>query len=152
MLKEKISCILWQLPGSQKADLKKLESFCKLLSKDFYNVFEFREKSWFNQDTLDILKNYNISFCMISSPGDNPGLIAATNKIAYIRFHGKGNWYADNYSDRELESWKEKLSSITARKIFVYFNNDANAYAVNNAITFERLFDRKMIVHNSNKI
>lgn len=36
-LKEKSGPILWQLPGSFKVDIPKLEKFCTLLSLDFHH-------------------------------------------------------------------------------------------------------------------
>jgi uncharacterized protein YecE (DUF72 family) len=47
LLKGKLGCILWQLPGNQHKDIAKLEKFCRTLSGDFRNVMEFRHNSWF---------------------------------------------------------------------------------------------------------
>jgi uncharacterized protein YecE (DUF72 family) len=144
ILKEKAGPVLWQFPRNFAADNDKLENFCRLLSRDFQHVFEFRNESWFSNDIYEILDHYDFSLCIVSSPASQPYIFQNTSKVAYIRFHGEGSWYNDNYSNESLISWKEKLSSIKAEKLYAYFNNDANAFAVNNGKYFTSLFTEQM--------
>lgn len=72
LLKEKTGPLLWQFPGSFKADPERLENFCKVLSTDFTHVFEFRHESWFNDDTFGILEKSGHSLCIVSGPGSVP--------------------------------------------------------------------------------
>ena len=66
---------------------------------------------------------------------------AATADFAYIRFHGSHQLYSSNYSDEELADWAKKLAQLaeTAETVYVYFNNDAGGYALDNARTLRRL-------------
>lgn len=140
LLKEKTGPLLWQLPGSFKANAGKLNQFCSLLSRDFHHVFEFRNPSWFNDDVFGILDKYGCTLCIVSGPGSVPGIIKNISDTAYIRFHGEGSWYNDNYSDETLQGWRNRLTESGAINLFAYFNNDMNAYAVYNGKYFASLF------------
>lgn len=139
-LKEKSGPILWQLPPSLKMDIAKLEKFCSLLSHDFQHVFEFRHESWFTQTVYDVLQKYKHTLCIVSAPGKIPEVIKATSETAYVRFHGKSSWYNDNYSEADLEGWQHQLEGLPVERLYVFFNNDTNAYAVNNGLYLASLF------------
>lgn len=134
LLKDKLACILWQLPGSVKADTNKLETFCRILDISIPQVFEFRHTSWFTPETLEILKNNNCTLCILSAPGNLPEILETTSNVAYIRFHGINGWYNDNYSNEQLDKWAEKIRSLQAEQLYAYFNNDFNGFAVNNGL------------------
>jgi uncharacterized protein YecE (DUF72 family) len=140
MLKEKLGPVLWQLPGNFKMNKEKLERFCSVLSSEFSHVFEFRDKTWFTQEVFDVLAKYKYGLCIVSAPDKTPEILKLTSDTAYVRFHGKGSWYSDNYSDEDLQEWKNKLENISPDRMFAYFNNDMNAYAVNNGRYFASLF------------
>ena len=142
--KEKCGPILYQLPPNFHQDHCRLEGFLKILPSDHLSVFEFRHKSWFSQDTLKLLDQYNAVFCVHDMPGlQTP--CAITGKTIYLRFHGPSERYAGNYCDKTLTDWScwitDNLSRV--KKVFVYFNNDTNAYAVNNAKTLISLLNSK---------
>lgn len=143
ILKEKLGCILWQLPGSAKLNIERLESFCSLLNKDMHHVFEFRDVSWFNPLVYEVLRKNNFTFCIVSAPDYLPEVTEATSDIAYLRFHGKSDWYNYSYSDEELIQWKKRIEGLAVKRLFAYFNNDVNAHAVYNGLTFAKLFDQK---------
>ena len=150
-LKEKSGPILWQLPPSLKMEIPKLEKFCTLLSYDFQHVFEFRDVSWFTQEVYDVLEKYRHSLCIVSDPGKIPEVIKATSKTAYVRFHGKTSWYNDNYSHEALKSWKHELELLPAQRLYVFFNNDTNAFAVNNGLYLTSLFGTAPLKRSDSK-
>jgi uncharacterized protein YecE (DUF72 family) len=139
VLKGKLGCVLWQLPGNLHRNDEKIEKFCSILSEDFKNVIEFRHQSWFADEVFQILKNYNISYCIISAPDELPEIIHATTDTAYVRFHGKDEWYRYDYSEKELKEWSKKLEKLSVRRIYCYFNNDYKANAVKNARLMKKL-------------
>jgi len=52
----------------------------------------------------------------------------------YYRFHGEEALYASDYSSAQLTDFgKELKSNRDIKKAFIFFNNDINTYAVNNA-------------------
>jgi uncharacterized protein YecE (DUF72 family) len=140
-LEEKLGCILWQLPGNQGLDIEKLDRFCRLLDKNTCHVIEFRNLSWFIKETHDVLSNHGIGYCMLSAPKPLPEEVTATSATAYLRFHGKKTWYRYNYSESELDEWVQKLKKLEgAGEFYIYFNNDHQAWAVENAKYIRKQF------------
>jgi len=140
-LKEKLAAILWQLPPSLKKDLKRLETFLKLLKKTkIRQVFEFRNESWFDKETYALLKEYNTCLCIAHS-NRFPCVKEVTADFLYLRFHGGESLYSSNYPDKELKEWADFVKG-TKKDIFVFFNNDAYGYAVKDALRFRELLKR----------
>jgi uncharacterized protein YecE (DUF72 family) len=137
--KDKMDCLLWQMPGNIEKNVSKLQSFCKVLENDFQHVIEFRHASWFTHDIFSILNEHNITFCMVSAPKKIPEIAIATNKTGYLRLHGKSTWYKYKYSEQELEQWKLKLEQLELEELYVYFNNDVHANATENARMFAKM-------------
>ncbi len=134
ILKQTLGPVLYQLPPNFHKDLDRLEDFMKLLPKKPTAVFEFRHKSWFADDTYELLDKFAAAFCTHDMPGIiSPRII--TGNIIYIRFHGPTGKYAGNYSKTALQNWANWISDNAdkVRNIYAYFNNDYNAYAINNA-------------------
>jgi len=139
-LKEKMGCFLFQLPPSLKYSEKKLEEIIEQLDLEKKNVIEFREKSWFRKEVYEELKKANIIFCIVSSP-ILPEEFVKTSKDVYIRFHGKTAWYRYNYSLSELKEWVERIKKAKPEDLWAYFNNDANAFAVENCLQLKKMLE-----------
>lgn len=133
-LKEKLGPILFQLPPHWKFNKERLEKFLKALPKDYRYTFEFREKSWWNHEALELLVEYNAAFCIYELAGTiTPKEITAD--FVYIRLHGPGDKYQGDYSKNELTGWAEAISSWQRKNkdIYVYFDNDDSGYSIKNA-------------------
>jgi uncharacterized protein YecE (DUF72 family) len=133
---------LYQLPSFFQNDdehRKRLEEFISFLPRECMHVFEFRHASWFNEDLFDLLRRRKVGFCSFDSANLKCPLIA-TAPFAYMRFHGTDKMYASNYPDDMLIDWARRLKRLAqdCTNVYVYFNNDHNAYAVQNA---KRLMD-----------
>ena len=140
-LKNNYGAILYQLPPSLKLDLSVLEGFLKMLPKDLDQVIEFRNESWLESKTFSLLKKYNVAYCIVSTP-KFPDCFELTTDFSYIRFHGRETLYSSFYSDDELKKWARRIRGFLRKKIkrvYVYFNNDYNAYAVKNALKLREL-------------
>lgn len=140
-LQGKLGCVLWQLPGNLHRNDEKLNTFCSLLSSNIKNVIEFRHQSWFTEEVLEILKERQVSYCIISAPDDLPEYIKASTDTAYVRFHGKTDWYQYEYSNNELSTWAERIKELSVKRTYLYFNNDAEARAPANAQQMQKLLD-----------
>jgi uncharacterized protein YecE (DUF72 family) len=122
LLGDKLGCILWQLPGNFKINLQRLKSFTGILSKNISHVIEFRDRSWFVNDTYEIMKESKVAFSMISAPDDLPEDQVVTSGIAYLRMHGRTAWYNYYYSTEELMKWKKRTDELKADSIYIYFS------------------------------
>jgi uncharacterized protein YecE (DUF72 family) len=88
----------------------------------------------------EVLEKYRHSLCIVSAPGAIPEVIKATSPTAYVRFHGKYSWYNDLYNEEDLQWWKRELNLLPAERRYIFFNNDTNAYAIQNGQYLSSLF------------
>lgn len=140
LLDNKLGPLLYQLPPHLKSNTELLETFISYLPKTKKHVFEFRHKTWFNDAVYNILQRYNIGFCIYDMPNlVTPILVTAD--FAYIRFHGSSTLYGSCYSTNELAGWAETIIKLSdkLKDIYVYFNNDSNGFAVQNAIALTNI-------------
>jgi uncharacterized protein YecE (DUF72 family) len=139
-LGSKLGPVLWQLPPGTSRDDTRLEAFLRLLPTSPRNVIEFRHASWRNEDIYSMLRCYGVALCLIDMPGFRSAPIATTDFI-YVRFHGADRLYSSSYELAGLERWAGDIRGLSegVRSVYAYFNNDVNAYAVDNALTLRRL-------------
>jgi uncharacterized protein YecE (DUF72 family) len=138
----KLGPILVQLPPSLGIDLKSLEILLRKLKKQRVAV-EFRHESWFRAETYDLLKKYNAAMVITSSPHWHSEL-RKTAAWVYVRFHGETKLFASNYRHVELKKWARRILDLKPKEIFCYFNNDANAYAAENAMFLKNLLEKNV--------
>jgi uncharacterized protein YecE (DUF72 family) len=142
LLKNKLGPILYQLPPSLHKNLDLLASFIKLLTKKRTAVFEFRHKSWYEDDTFELLSQHGVGFCIHDMPDkESPRVVTAD--VIYIRFHGTTGRYAGSYPKSVLQKWAQWLKDQTkkARAIYIYFNNDIDGHAIKNAKQLKKLMN-----------
>lgn len=131
LLGDKLGCILFQIPSFLSKDTAFLGNIIEQLDPARKNVVEFRDPSWFCDEVYSIFEENQLGFCTISAP-DLPDDLVVTSNNAYVRFHGRNNWYQDLYSKEELQKWAEKIRGLEVENVFCYFNNDYRANAVRN--------------------
>lgn len=140
LLKKHLGPILYQLPPHWNANPDRLREFVKVLPKGYFNAFEFRDPSWFNQEIYQILRSNRLSFCIYNMPG-----IACPHEVTgpfvYIRMHGGNILYGSNYSEKELRKLATEVKTFLQKNfpVYIYFNNDAYGYAVKNALRLKEL-------------
>jgi uncharacterized protein YecE (DUF72 family) len=141
-LREKLGCILFQLPPSITLDLELLENFLKALSPGYRNVIEFRHETWYSKRTYDLLRSHAVTFCTVSS-AKVPGTAVETAPTSYFRFHGLTGGHRYNYADDELREWAETIRAVQAEESSVYFNNDYQSYAVSNCLRLGEMLEKQ---------
>lgn len=135
--------ILWQLPPNfSKSDENwdRLERFLAKLPSDYEHAVEFRHPSWFDEQTFRLLRRHRAANVWISSlrmPVDH----AITGRSVYLRFHGLAGGAYHDYTEDELRPWAVQLAKAARKglRCYVYFNNDLNTRAPNNAHALMRL-------------
>lgn len=134
LLGDRLGPILYQLPPNWKVNLERLQAFLACLPSNMTHVIEFRDPSWICAEVLSMLETNGIALCVTSLPGFNCP-VRATSQVMYIRMHGAQTLYASCYSDTELRWWSGQIVEALAsgHEVYVYFNNDAFGYAVQNA-------------------
>lgn len=139
-LRNRIAVVLWQLPPFLSKDVPRLDAFLKLLPKTYDYAVEFRNDSWLCQDVFDVLKRHRAAHVSVSSRA-MPMDLTVTSDFIYVRFHGLDDGAAHNYTAEELAPWAAHVRRQMHRgkKAFVYFNNDVNARAPENARLFREM-------------
>jgi uncharacterized protein YecE (DUF72 family) len=139
LLGPKLGPLLYQLPPNLHRDDGLLEAFLNQLPGDLSHAFEFRHESWLDEGVFDLLRRHNAGFCIFDMPVLRTPVVA-TADFAYIRFHGREWLYGGCYSDDELSDWARKIAALSKnlKAAYVYFNNDAEAFAVRNAVGLRR--------------
>lgn len=180
-LKEKLGPLLWQFPPNVMLKDDRFEKFLKLLPHDsraaerlarkhgpkvegrawtkaegdfpVRHAFEFRHKSFLNEDFLDLLRAHNVAFVLAHEGKRCPYTEDLTADFVYARLHGEGKSYAKGYPDKEIARWAEKIEAWNRgkqskdaillgsakpvkakRDVFVYFSNEAKVYSPTGAL------------------
>ena len=143
ILDQKLGPLLYQLPPNMHRNDDLLESFLSTLPQGMKHVFEFRHQSWLEEKVFDILRKYNMGLCVFDMPSISCPL-TATADFAYVRFHGSTGLYFSCYSDEELADWVKRLADLASnlKALYIYFNNDAEAFAIRNALTLGNYLQR----------
>jgi uncharacterized protein YecE (DUF72 family) len=140
-LGRKLGPILWQLPPKWNVNVERLEEFLSKLPRGGRYAFELRNATWMTDRVYEVLRKHNAAFCIYELAGyQSP--IELTAKWTYVRLHGPTQFkYQGSYSDAQLSKWAQRIEDWTRNldRVYVYFDNDDSAYAVNNALTLKRL-------------
>jgi len=133
-LRDKLGCVLFQLPPFMKQDLAVLENFLDKKPKQVRVTLEFRHKSWFTPDLTKLLSQHNAALCIADTEEMKP-IFERTGDFGYVRLR------QDRYSDGDLKTWSRKLLEFTKGldDCFVYFKHDETGEAANMAAEFRTL-------------
>ncbi len=144
-LAEKLGPLLFQLPPSLPYAKERLASFLEVLSYRegpgrIRAALEVRNATWLCSECYDLLAAAEIALCFSDWPGlkvEDP----VTAGFLFIRRHGPHELYASKYTEGQLRSEANRTENWVSRgkDVFIYFNNDANAWAVEDARTLNRL-------------
>ena len=144
-LRSKLGPILWQLPPRWNVNLERLETFLQKLPRKPRYAFELRNESWMTDDVLALLREYNAAYCIYELAGYHTPF-EITADWTYVRLHGPTQFkYQGSYTDAQLETWAKRIRdwSRKLKAIYVYFDNDDSAHAVDNALTLKRLVNSR---------
>jgi uncharacterized protein YecE (DUF72 family) len=138
LLGPRMGCFLFQLPPSFHYTPARLDSIVRQLEPCRRNVVEFRHASWWNDEVYERFRESGTIFCSCSAPRLPEALVKTADDI-YVRFHGLTGWYRHDYSKEELAAWAQCIDESGARRVWAYFNNDREGYAVRNARTLLKM-------------
>lgn len=123
--------VLLQLPPTLKADLERLRRFLDLLPGDLRFAFEFRDRSWFNDDVFAVLREHDAALCVaeaeqLAAPDE------VTTDFAYYRLR------KPPYDEPALARLRRRVDELTrgGRDVYVLFKHEEDA---GGALEAERL-------------
>ncbi len=138
----KLAAVLWQAPAALTFDLALLERFCARLDRwsDTRHAIEFRDKSWFREETASCLKSHRVA-AVQSHAADWPMWGAVTTDLVYVRLHGGRHTYRSAYSKKSLADWASRIRRwlSQSRTVHVYFDNTDAGHAAINALRLKAI-------------
>jgi uncharacterized protein YecE (DUF72 family) len=125
--------VLWQLPENFHCDIERLKRALGALPAGRH-AFEFRHSSWFVDEVYELLRDHGVALVIGDHPQRPFQTDIATTDWRFVRMHFGTRGRRGNYSPRELDEWVRRLKRWRSHEeVFVYFNNDWEAFAPRNA-------------------
>jgi uncharacterized protein YecE (DUF72 family) len=143
-LKRKLGPVLIQLPSLLGFNAEKAEHLFKLCKKSYsYYRFalEVRHNTWLGEESISLMKKYNIAFVISQSRTSFPYAELVTSENIYVRFHGPEKLYASSYSDEQLQKFAQLFKQWYKKghSVWAFFNNDVFGYAFQDAKRLEKM-------------
>jgi len=130
-LGDKKGCLLIQLPPS--VGWNKMGQLERLLTEvqasdtapAWRIAVEFRDKSWYRQETYDLLDRFGSTLVLHDMPASAIHTPIEKAGFIYIRFHGIRGDYKGSYTQDHLQAYAEKINSWLrqGKDVYAYFNN-----------------------------
>ena len=142
-LGEKLGPVVLQFPRSFTRRFEEnLRDFLPLLPDDVRFVTEFRSPSWHDDEVFDLLREFNVAWC-INHWQDLPPVVETTTDFAYLRLvghHREFRYLGEVQRDRseDLAMWASTIKELAIRvpHVYVFVNNH---YAGHAPVTVKRL-------------
>jgi uncharacterized protein YecE (DUF72 family) len=159
---EKLGPVLWQLPPSLPFHPDRIGEFLAQLPRStaeaaylarrhnprlagrvwtgtdedrpLRHAMEVRHPSYETPAFLDLLRAHDVAVVLADSPGRWPVIRQATAGFRYVRLHGAQELYASGYDNAALDRWASAIEGWAPDDVYVYFDNDAKAYAPRDAM------------------
>jgi uncharacterized protein YecE (DUF72 family) len=117
VLGSRLGPILFQLPPNLKKDAGKLRDFLAQLPPSCAAAFEFRNPSWFDDETFSNLRARNAAL-VISESEKLEAPLVATADWGYLRLR------REDYVDADIGAWAQKIREQPWSKAYVYFKHE----------------------------
>lgn len=137
-LRDKLKCILFQLPPGFGYTRERLLLIAGQLDKSYRNVVEFRNAGWWIPEVFETFSEAGITFCCPSYP-KLPSEIISTASLGYVRLHGNPKLFYSEYPREELEKIWEQVQEQKFAEVFIFFNNTASASGITNALEMKSI-------------
>lgn len=133
VLGARLGPVLFQFPPGFHADPAALKNFLEILPRRMPCAFEFRNRSWFDDEILDLLRAKGCSLCVADSEDSPVEEILPTAPWGYLRLRRPG------YGDADLLQWLRSVRSQDWERAFVFFKHEEGAQGPAMAIRFNEL-------------
>jgi len=128
-LGRKKGCLLIQLPPSitrsKIGPLKQLLEEVRTTGPGWRLAVEFRDRSWYNDDTYQLLDTFKATLVLHDMPSSLILTPLDSAQFIYIRFHGIKGDYKGSYDLPHLQEFAEKIKTWLGqgKDVYTYFNN-----------------------------
>lgn len=146
-LGDKLGPVLFQLPPTWPLDSARLLAFLEALARYPERRFalELRHESWHTPSVYRLLERHGVALCLPVGLG-LPLAVRLTAPWTYVRMHHGRDGIG--FGDAELGEWADRISGLLGGQgeAYVYFNNDAEAHAPDDARRCRELLRERGLV------
>jgi uncharacterized protein YecE (DUF72 family) len=142
-LGDKLGPVLLQLPPTLRADLAALDETLSHFPAHVRVAVEPRHRSWFTDETRDLLKRHGAALCWADRLGRPVTPLWDTADFGYLRLHEGRAEPRPRYGRSALSTWLNRVG--TDRDTYVYFNNDPGGAAVTDAVAMAAMARRRNV-------
>ncbi|MGO9450929.1 MAG: DUF72 domain-containing protein [Candidatus Binataceae bacterium] len=125
VLGDRLGPTLFQLPPFFKKDLAVLRDFLALLNRRIKAAFEFRSKSWLEDDVYAALHEADCALCIAESDKLATPIVR-TAEYGYLRLRKA------NYLEADLAGWAEQIKKLNTEcsEVYVFLKHATGAPAL----------------------
>ena len=117
----KLGPVLVQLPPYARKDAPRLRDFLAVAAGPQRRLaFEFRHRSWFDDETYAILREHGAALCAAETDetADPADVFVPTASWGYVRLR------RTEYSEADLTAWAERVAAQQWSDAFVFFKHE----------------------------
>ena len=117
-LGQKLGPLLFQLPPYLRFDADRLAAFLDQLPQGVSPAFEFRDASWFRDETYELLASHRAALCIADSEALTTPVVA-TAPFGYLRLRRA------DYGAPELDAWAARVRESRGwKRVYAYFKHE----------------------------
>jgi len=131
-LGDKLGAVLFQMPPYFRKDVTRLSGFLATLPAGMRPVFEFRHKSWFDDEAYECLRAGGAALCVSDRAGELD--IVSTADFGYFRLR------EPEYGDDELERLAATIRAREWSEVFAFFKHEEAGAGAKLAVRFRDVF------------
>jgi uncharacterized protein YecE (DUF72 family) len=118
LLGPRLGPLLYQLPPNFKRDLPRLQRFLAEMPRPAKVAFEFRNKSWFDDEVFATLREHKVAL-VVSDTGEEPvAPLVPTTDWGYLRLR------REDFDDDALRAWAERIAAQPWSEAFVFLKHE----------------------------
>ena len=118
LLQERLGVVLFQLPPNMKKDGERLREFLGSLGTECRAAFEFRNETWFDDETLGLLNEKDCALVVSDTDQKPLDKIINTATWGYLRLR------RTSYGEGDLVDWMKRVQDQKWNDVFVFFKHE----------------------------
>src|SRR6185369_1152529 len=129
-LENRLGAVIFRFPEDMKKDLKRLETFLKVLPAEAPAVFDFRHPTWFDDEVVGLLRSQKRVFCVSDIEELPPSHTYKTADWGYVRLR------RERYTEAQLKDWIKRIKAQKWKDTYVFFKHEDEGTGPNLAAQF----------------
>ena len=134
-LGDRLGCVFFQLPKWMRKDVALLGDFLDCVGNHYRCAFEFQHRTWFDDDTYELLTRKNATIVINDSEGATAELPPTTSDWGYVRMR------RNEYEESDLQGWAASIRDQGWDEAYVFFKHEDGRGGPELATRFQTMFE-----------